>query len=323
MPGYTREQLDNIRKIKSTPAYKAASPRERKALFEATAVESNHRDLNYGDRDSKGILQQRNNGAWGAAKEDVATDASQFLAAAKAANTQGGSAGQLAQRVQRSAFPGRYDEHSKEADKLVGSATKGRVRALPMGTAPTLTEGGTKTDTRGAVQAALLDKRKGMSLVSRMQEAISSGKFTTSTLPEVTPGKVSTNGVKTAKSPNGDTAKARADAIDEDKLPYLWGGGHAGKVKDVSNAAPLDCSGAVSAVLGINPRVSGEFTKWGKAGDGGSKGVTVYANGEHVLMKINGHFFGTSASNPGGGAGWIKQSKITPAYLKGFTARHD
>ena len=32
------------------------------------------------------------------------------------------------------------------------------------------------------------------------------------------------------------------------------------------------------------------------------------------------HFFGTSASNPGGGAGWIPQDQISPAYLRGFTA---
>jgi hypothetical protein len=39
-------------------------------------------------------------------------------------------------------------------------------------------------------------------------------------------------------------------------------------------------------------------------------------------MKINGHFFGTSAANPQGGAGWIPQEHVSPEYLKGFTARH-
>lgn len=116
-------------------------------------------------------------------------------------------------------------------------------------------------------------------------------------------------------------AKDRADAIDAKKLPYLWGGGHQSKV-NAYKATPLDCSGAVSAVLGIDPRVSGAFETWGRPGDGGSKGVTIYANAEHVLMKIDGKFFGTSGSNPGGGAGWIKQEHITPEYLRGFTVRH-
>jgi hypothetical protein len=50
--------------------------------------------------------------------------------------------------------------------------------------------------------------------------------------------------------------------------------------------------------------------------------VTIYANAKHVLMEINGHFWGTSATNPGGGAGWIPRSAISPQYLRNFTARH-
>lgn len=116
-------------------------------------------------------------------------------------------------------------------------------------------------------------------------------------------------------------ATERANVIDAKRLPYKWGGGHGGKVNP-RTTGPLDCSGAVSAVLGIDPRVSGQFETWGRAGDGGSRGVTIYANGTHVLMKINGRFFGTSASNPGGGAGWIPSSAISKAYLRKFTVRH-
>lgn len=125
----------------------------------------------------------------------------------------------------------------------------------------------------------------------------------------------------------GDLAAAattRANVLDEQRLPYKWGGGHGARVavKPGAKVTPLDCSGAVSAVLGIDPRVSGQFRAWGRAGDGGNKGVTVYANDEHVLMKINGHFFGTSRTNPGGGAGWIPQGAISKEYLSRFTARH-
>jgi hypothetical protein len=121
---------------------------------------------------------------------------------------------------------------------------------------------------------------------------------------------------------SGGDYTARADALNARHLPYQWGGGHGSKPVDPFDAVPVDCSGAVSSVLGINPRVSGEFTKWGKPGDGGGKGVTVAANGHHVIMKINGHWFGTSRSNPGGGAGWIPQDQISPQYLAGFTLRH-
>jgi hypothetical protein len=113
----------------------------------------------------------------------------------------------------------------------------------------------------------------------------------------------------------------RADALNTQHLPYRWGGGHGSKSVNPYKAVPVDCSGAVASVLGIDPRVSGEFEKFGKPGID-PKGVTIYANGHHVLMSIAGHFFGTSASNPGGGAGWIPKSQISPAYLKGFVARH-
>ncbi len=120
-------------------------------------------------------------------------------------------------------------------------------------------------------------------------------------------------------SGSGDVAQiaSRANRVSRAHPSYSWGGGHGATPAKLGT--PVDCSGAVSQVLGINPRVSGEFAKWGKPGRGA---VTVYANGHHVLMEIRGHFFGTSGSNPGGGAGWIKRSQINPGYLRGFTARH-
>jgi hypothetical protein len=134
-----------------------------------------------------------------------------------------------------------------------------------------------------------------------------------------TPARTVTTGGGEAGTTDTGRLVSRANAINAKRLPYAWGGGHGGRV-NAYKAQPLDCSGAVSAVLGINPRVSGQFTSWGKPGEGGN--VTIYANAHHVLMRIGNHFFGTSSSNPGGGAGWIPQSQISPEYLKGFTARH-
>lgn len=113
---------------------------------------------------------------------------------------------------------------------------------------------------------------------------------------------------------------ATANRIGNAHVPYLWGGGHAGKMLPGSKVTPLDCSGAVSAALGINPKVSGEFESWGAPGKG--RNVTIWANAEHVLMEVNGRFWGTSHSNPGGGAGWIKPGVISKSYLRNFTPRH-
>jgi hypothetical protein len=135
------------------------------------------------------------------------------------------------------------------------------------------------------------------------------------------------SGIQQTASAIVNHALARAGTLDARHLPYLWGGGHAGRVGDVSRTGPLDCSGAVSAVLGIDPRVSGQFERFGSAGKTTAKsGINVYANDTHVIMSIvvNGkeRFFGTSHSNAGGGAGWIPASQLNADYLSRFTVRH-
>jgi hypothetical protein len=131
---------------------------------------------------------------------------------------------------------------------------------------------------------------------------------------------VGSGGDDRPKSHTVEAFKAEAERIDDAEVPYLWGGGHGARQLYGSQVTPLDCSGAVSRVLGLDPRVSGAFMAWGDPGEG--ERVTIYANERHVLMEIDGHFFGTSTTNPGGGAGWIKRGDVSDAYLAQFTARH-
>lgn len=107
---------------------------------------------------------------------------------------------------------------------------------------------------------------------------------------------------------------ARANFDDSLHQPYLWGGGHGG-----FDNGPWDCSGVVSDILHAGgvldaPRVSGDFMNYGLPGPGA---VTLFANPTHVYMSIDGKFFGTSGSNPGGGAGWFDG-----AARPGFAVRH-
>jgi hypothetical protein len=103
----------------------------------------------------------------------------------------------------------------------------------------------------------------------------------------------------------GGGVLARANQLDRMELPYKWGGHHGdqGPIRDPRPG--LDCSSAVSYVLGIPPRVSGALETIGKPGKGP---VTIYANAEHTFMSIGGRGFGTSAENPGGGPGWLSYS---------------
>ena len=71
------------------------------------------------------------------------------------------------------------------------------------------------------------------------------------------------------------------------------------------------------------PQVSGWFAKnLGRQGKG--KNLTIYANDGHILMAVRDRrgkwrWFGTSKSNPGGGAGEI--APPSRAYLSRFAAR--
>jgi TP901 family phage tail tape measure protein len=108
-----------------------------------------------------------------------------------------------------------------------------------------------------------------------------------------------------------------ANRMDGLQQPYLWGGGHG---STASVGGPWDCSGAISELFngaGWNfaPMVSGGFESFGSPGKGK---VSVLASADHVYSVIGGRAFGTSDSNPGGGAGWINEY----TYRPGFTTRH-
>ena len=321
------EQRRILSKIKTIGRQVGASPKEIKAAIETGLVESNLRNLPGGDADSQGWRQERAS----LYKDPQNLDASikRFFGETRAVKHKYGSAGDLAAAVQRPAaqYRGRYQQQSARADQLMGSRggptvpgvsprTKPIMPAAPMG--PTREQIlGQYLEQRGR-PGALAALGGGLSEL-RNQQLDAKREATYANLM-ATPDQKVELGSKLSQSAIAEYAQ-RANTIDKKRLPYLWGGGHGGKV-DPRKTGPLDCSGAVSAVLGINPRVSGQFTKWGKPGEGGPNDVTVYANAEHVLMRIGNRFWGTSKTNPGGGAGWIKRSDVSKQYLSRFTARH-
>lgn len=315
MAAYSGEQRKIIRKIRTIGRRMHATPKEIKAALETGIVEANLTNPSGGDADSGGWRQERRS----IYKDPTNLDASiaRFFHETRAVRAKYGSSGALAAAVQRPAaqYRGRYAEHSGEAQKLLGAFGNDDAASDASSTTRTIKTSGTdNSGQRGALIAQFLGQKQPDVLDFAMGvRALQDVPGTSNT--------VTTPGTETAGSAAADSYTARANAIDRKHMPYLWGGGHGGKV-DPYHASPLDCSGAVSAVLGIDPRVSGQFTSWGKPGQGDGKGVVVYANGHHVFMKIHGKFFGTSRANPGGGAGWFSAKNISPGYLAGFTVRH-
>jgi hypothetical protein len=94
------------------------------SAFEAALVESNMRNLDHGDRDSLGVFQQRPSQGWGTPEQVMNPDyaARQYISRAIRSDQDNPdlSPGLLAQSVQRSAFPERYDRREGDARVLIG-----------------------------------------------------------------------------------------------------------------------------------------------------------------------------------------------------------
>ncbi|MFD0557776.1 VCBS repeat protein [Stackebrandtia endophytica] len=104
------------------------------SMFEAGWVESHMNNLNCGDRDSLGVFQQRPSQGWcnpASLCMDINHATNKYLdqAIPNDRNNPGYTAGQLAQSVQRSAYPERYDQAEAKARAMIAEAK--RASGLP------------------------------------------------------------------------------------------------------------------------------------------------------------------------------------------------
>lgn len=333
MKTLNREQQAVLSAILAVAQRVHATPMEKKAAVETGLVEANLGNPSTGDADSAGWRQER--ASLYPDPTNIQHSAARFFAEARQRRGKYGTAGALAAAVQRPAaqYRGRYQERAADADALLQGIGGSAAPAAPTSdrTSSLLT-----TTTTGPDQAGYGQAMRKAALAQYLQHVrpnsvlLTSGAVSPSMPdPQAFTKQTATQqlvpGSKVAESgtPVDNIRKVieRANKIDSAHLPYKWGGGHGGKV-NVNSLVPLDCSGAVSALIGVNPRVADQFKQWGTGGRDPSGKFTIYAKGTHVLAEINGHFWGTSASNPKGGAGWIPRSAITPQYLAGFTPRH-
>ena len=115
---WTKEQMANAVTIYNVGIKMGMSSRDIQIGLITALTESGMRNLNYGDRDSLGIFQQRPSAGWGTPAQvtDPVYASTKFFNALKALGDKryGMSMGQAAQAVQRSAFPDRYATHLGE-----------------------------------------------------------------------------------------------------------------------------------------------------------------------------------------------------------------
>lgn len=125
---------------------------------------------------------------------------------------------------------------------------------------------------------------------------------------------------------------ARAIAIGQQDLPYVWGGGHAtaGRPDNGTGRDPgtgYDCSGYVCACLDAGDMLPGHrvldstgLMSWGKPGQG--KKLTVWANASHTFIEFHGRKWrwADTSRQAGGPAGpHVRRGSRSTA---GFVARH-
>lgn len=124
--------LNVVRTAYQTAVSMGVSDKVMLALFEAGIVESGFRNLNSGHLDSRGFLQQRPSQGWGTVEQvmNPAYATTKFVTEAKKLENKFATSGQLAQAVQRSAYPLKYDAVAFEARALLDK-TKGSTVTEP------------------------------------------------------------------------------------------------------------------------------------------------------------------------------------------------
>lgn len=287
LPGLDREQAQVARTVLRRGEKARATSKEKLAAIETGLVESNLRNLSYGDLDSQGFRQERTSiygtGPQGPTNVPASADRLYRELRTDPGTESARTAGELAQAAQASAFPERYDERRGEAKAIIRAYNKGKLKPA--------------------------EQRK---LSKARRKAADLGlKGLTKGKQQSVPKKVLTR---------FKAAQAAAKELEKADLPYVWGGGH-GDPQSRPTGGGLDCSGAVSYVLNKmgalkGSLVSGEMGTVLKPGPGA---VTVFYNPTHTFMRIGNRYFGTSASNEGGGAGFIEG---TPDDLSKYSVGH-
>ena len=116
--GLDAEQAKVLSTVLRIGRKQGASKKEMLAAVETALVESNIRNLGYGDADSSGWRQER--AMYYPNPQNVKASAGRFFQeTAEQGRGAGMTAGQLAQAVQRSAFPDKYDERKADAVPLL------------------------------------------------------------------------------------------------------------------------------------------------------------------------------------------------------------
>ncbi|MEU9481173.1 C40 family peptidase [Streptomyces sp. NPDC048191] len=139
------EQIPNARTIQATGVAMKVPARGQIVALATALQESGLRNLDYGDRDSLGLFQQRPSQGWGTAQEvrdPVHASTKFYEALLKVSGWQSMTVAQAAQAVQKSGFPSAYAKW----DPLATALQKAIAKSLSSDSSAGEGDGGEQTD---------------------------------------------------------------------------------------------------------------------------------------------------------------------------------
>ncbi|MGW4218424.1 C40 family peptidase [Streptomyces bacillaris] len=142
VPGLSvpKEQIPNARTIVATGITMNVPARGQVVALATALQESTLRNIDYGDRDSVGLFQQRPSQGWGTRQQilDPVYASTKFYSALKSLkNWESMPVTVAAQKVQKSAFPDAYAKHEPLATALQQAIAPTLAGGLPAAAAPT------------------------------------------------------------------------------------------------------------------------------------------------------------------------------------------
>lgn len=131
LPGLDAEQAQVTRTVLRRGERVRATRKEKLAAVETGLVESNMRNLDYGDADSKGFRQERTSlygdGPAGPTNVKAAADRLYREMRTDVGTATAPTPGLLAQAAQGSAYPERYDERAPQAKAILRAYNRGKL----------------------------------------------------------------------------------------------------------------------------------------------------------------------------------------------------
>ena len=284
LPGLTPQASHVARKVLARGAKAGATRKEKLAAAETGLVESGFENLPGGDADSQGWRQERS--SLYPNPRNVKASASRFFQEAKTdtggARGRGQTAGQLAQTIQGSAYPGRYDERKPEANAILKAVERGSLKPAQR---------------KKLVAAKAEAQRLGLKGLTKGKPRVSKQVLT-----------------------RFNVAKKAAAELTKAKIPYVWGGGHGGFTDPRAGLDCSGAVSYVLHKMGVlkSPLTSGDMGSVLKPGPGA---VTVFYNPEHTFMRIGNQYWGTSVGDSGTG-GLGPHPTPSAGYLAQYSVGH-